>query len=112
MTRIPVPVACTLEPGAAVDRVGEWQSFLADRIDAVEHTGPAARLRLRAGDDILLAAVDLAQREKACCGFFRFAVELEADCRWLRIEVPPDAAGVLDQFLAGHPSEKGLAGRQ
>ena len=56
--------------------------------------------------DTLLAAADLAQREKACCGFFRFAVELEVDSRRLRVEVPADAVGVLDDFFGADPSER------
>ncbi|MEA2686756.1 MAG: hypothetical protein QOE93_1951 [Actinomycetota bacterium] len=119
MARIAVPIACTLEPDAVEDRVTEWHALLAarvdrvDRVERVEGDGPAAgRLRLRPGDDTLLAAVDLAQREKACCGFFRFSVELEADARWLRVEVPADAAAVLDDFLGAHPSEEDGPGRQ
>jgi len=112
MTRIAVPVACTLEPDAVGDRIGEWHSFLADRVDEIDRQGPVLRMRLGAGDDTVLVAVDLAQREKSCCGFFQFSLELEADSRWLRAEVPPDAAGVLDDFLAAHPSEQGVGGRQ
>ncbi len=112
MTRVPVPIACTLEPDAVGDRVEEWRTFLGTRVDEVSRpTDAAAWLRLRPGDETLLLAADLAQREKACCGFFRFAVELEADARWLRVEVPADAAGVLDDFFGERPSEEGPAGR-
>jgi len=112
MTRLSVPVACTLEPDAVGDRIGEWRTFLATRVDDVRHEGPVGRMRLRSGDDTLLVAVDLAQREKACCGFFRFSVELEADARWLRVEVPPDAVGILDDFFGAGPSDEGAGERQ
>jgi len=114
MTRVPVPVACTLEADAAGDRVGEWRTFLATRVLEVRRDDPAvARLRLAAdrADETLLVAADLAQREKACCAFFRFSVDLEVDSRWLRVEVPADAVGVLDDFFGGHPSEKEAVGR-
>jgi hypothetical protein len=48
----------------------------------------------------LEAAVDLARREKACCGFFGFAIEVEAHASWLSITVPPDAADTLEGFMS------------
>ena len=42
----------------------------------------------------------LAQREKACCPFFTFTIEISADHLALVVEVPDDAIDVLDE-LAG-----------
>lgn len=98
MTR--VPIACTLTAVQADDRVGEWRDFLARAVDERRLEGTVARLRLVSGDDVLFTAVDLAQREKACCGFFSFSIELDSDARWLRVEVPADAARILADLVA------------
>jgi len=98
MTR--VPIACTLTPVEADDRVAEWRALLADGVDERQLDGTVARLRLTPGDDVLLAAVDLAQREKACCGFFSFSIEVDSIDRWLRVEVPADATTVLEDLVA------------
>ena len=63
-----------------------------------ERTPTVARLRLVDGDEVLAAAADLARREKACCGFFSFRLEPLPEELWLEVEVPPDAAAVLDDF--------------
>jgi hypothetical protein len=57
-------------------------------------------LRLDPARDDLLAAVDLSRREKACCDFFEFAIEMRRDANWLVVTVPADAVGSLDA-LAG-----------
>jgi hypothetical protein len=96
-----IPIACTLTPGSAAARVEEWRSFLAHSTGAVEKAGDQKlRLRLDGSTQALEAAVDLARREKACCGFFEFSIEVEADASWLSIEVPPDAAGALADFVS------------
>lgn len=102
MTRI--PIACTLTVDQAVDRGGEWQAFLADRVTDVERTAGAARLRLTGGDESLLAAADLAEREKGCCAFFTFSIELDGGARWLRVEAPAEAEPILDQLFAAASS--------
>jgi hypothetical protein len=48
----------------------------------------------------LEAAVDLARREKACCAFFEFAIEVEEDASWLSVTVPPDAADALEDLAS------------
>jgi hypothetical protein len=54
--------------------------------------GPAAAGRL----------VDLARREKACCGFFTIAIEIDAQGATMVVEVPDDAVAVLDDFVVLH----------
>jgi hypothetical protein len=49
-------------------------------------------------------AADLAQREKACCSFFEFSIELDVASWWLVIRVPPEAAPVLADFAALLPA--------
>jgi hypothetical protein len=96
MTR--VPIACSLTEALAGDRVREWQAFVADHVDSASRDAAEVRLRLRPGKQTLVTAIDLAAREKACCPFFSFALDIEADGSWLRITVPEDASAVLDDF--------------
>ncbi len=94
-------MACTLEAGAARQRVDRWRQVLSV---AVARTERVASSRLSCGlkGDLagLQALVLLAQEEKACCPFFSFSFEIEADCVNLVVEVPDDAVTVLDQFAA------------
>ena len=45
------------------------------------------------------SVISLAQREVACCPFFSFTLEIQAECLMLAIEVPNDAVDVLDQLV-------------
>ena len=54
---------------------------------------------------VLAAAVDLAQREKACCDFFEFSIGIEADALWLSVRVPAEASLVLDDFARLLPDD-------
>ena len=96
-----IPIACTLTSEAATDRVSEWQRFLANSTNAVERANDRRlRLRLNASAKILADAVDLARREKVCCPFFEFSIEIEEESSWLTIEVPRDATKVLADFAS------------
>jgi hypothetical protein len=93
-----VPIACSLTAVAADDRIDEWRRFLAASIDAADRTSPQ-QLRMQLVSTTVLAdAVDLAQREKACCDFFEFSIGIEADALWLSVRVPAEASLVLDDF--------------
>jgi hypothetical protein len=97
-----VPIACTLSVDDAAARGVEWRDFVSRHVDAVERPArTVVRLRLGPGDDVLLAAVDLARREKACCAFLVLSMEPLPDATWLVIEAPEEAAGLIDGLL-GH----------
>ncbi|MDX6286862.1 MAG: hypothetical protein QOG53_2347 [Frankiales bacterium] len=100
-----IPIECTLTPVNAVDRVDEWRTFLATNIDDVVLDDAQARLRLRPSDAVTLAAIELAAREKACCAFFTFSIDIHVDQHWLVVGVPEDAAPVLREFLSLLPKE-------
>jgi hypothetical protein len=97
---VDVPIACSLTTTAARSQLDEWRELLATMADAAERVSPT-ELSLRLRDDRLDqidAVVRLAQREKACCPFFDFAIRIEADTVTLRISGPADAASLLDNF--------------
>jgi hypothetical protein len=101
---VDVPIACSLSAGAAGDRVREWRTFLSGSVVSTERRGNVLRLGLVVSDGVLGNAADLAAREKACCPFFDFAIEIEPGARTLRVEVPEEASQALDDFarLLGH----------
>jgi hypothetical protein len=94
-----VPVACTLTATELTDRSEEWRSFYRTSVDNSESEPTTFRLLLRAGDDVLAAAVSLSGREKACCAFFEFAIDIEVERRWLVVRVPEGAEGALGFFM-------------
>jgi hypothetical protein len=94
-----IPVACTLGAEDAASRVEEWRQFLTNSILSADPVGPELlRLRLEPSADTLVAAVDLAKREKSCCRFFEFSIDVREDACWLVVGVPQDAASVLADF--------------
>jgi MerR family transcriptional regulator, copper efflux regulator len=93
-----IPIACTLSAADKSTRGDEWRRFRADNVAEVVRTDSTVRMRLKDGDDILLDAVDLARREKDCCAFFEFRLELLPDVVWLEIGAPADAAPILDSL--------------
>jgi len=93
-----VPIACSLPDDAARGQVGEWHELLATSV-AVDRTSPTeVSVRLRAEPSLLVAAIQLAQREKACCPFFDFTLRIEAEAFILHVNAPEDAARLLDGF--------------
>jgi hypothetical protein len=96
-----VPIACNLTESAAGSQLEEWRTLLAASVDAVDRVS-STELVLRLGDDPagLMAIIRLAQREKACCAFFEFALRIEADSVALQVSVPEDATSMLDDFAA------------
>ena len=94
-----VPIACSLTPDDAGDRVEEWRPFLSERIVEIERTDDSARLRLEESDDALLIASDLARREKACCPFFDFRLLLTPEAVWLEIDAPRESAEVVSELI-------------
>jgi hypothetical protein len=94
-----VPIACTLSAESAADRVEEWRRALGPTVSAVHRPATTrAELRLVGGPASIAALVDLARREKVCCGFFGFSFEVDEDGVVLAVSVPDDAVEVLDGF--------------
>ena len=96
-----IPIACTLTSESAAARLEEWRYFLAHSTGPAEKPGDLQlRVQLDGSAGTLEAAVDLARREKACCAFFEFAIEVAEGASWLSVTVPPDAADALKDFAS------------
>jgi MerR family transcriptional regulator, copper efflux regulator len=98
-----VPVACTLTAAELPGRADEWRGLVARHVHAIERTPTGARLRLADGDDVALLALDLARREKACCGFFEFRLVPLPEATWLEVDAPAEAAPIVDALFASTP---------
>ncbi len=109
-----VPVACSLAGAEARAQVGEWHRLLAAPDVTVERLSPTA-LQLRWSDGVGPGhdVLRLARREKACCPFFTFTIEVGLSDMTLHIAVPEGAETALDALAgmdgsppaqAGHPS--------
>ncbi|MGC2168474.1 MAG: hypothetical protein WA580_05170 [Acidimicrobiales bacterium] len=96
MTKI--PVACSLSPGDAAHRLDEWSEFLDVHVEEKVRTSATVSLRLRGDDLSIISAVDLARREKRCCGFFEFRLLIRDSELWLEIEIPDDVGVSMDDL--------------
>jgi hypothetical protein len=94
-----IPLACTLDEGDALAQRREWRELLVRVVVRFERVA-ADTLRLELTQDRaeLPAIVALAQREKTCCAFFRFSVEVEVEALSLVMGVPEDAVALLDDI--------------
>ncbi len=96
-----IPIACNLDVPAATDRIEEWRNALRTSVTAAIRTAPGrVELRLANGPTAAGHLVDLARREKACCEFFTFTVEIEAEGATMVVQVPDHATAVLDDFVS------------
>jgi hypothetical protein len=93
------PIACTLTAADRTTRGDEWRRFFVHNVEEAVRSESSVRLRLRGGDDVILGAVDLARREKDCCAFFEFRLELLPDVVWLEVGAPAEAAAILDALI-------------
>jgi MerR family copper efflux transcriptional regulator len=94
------PIACTLTADAMVDRLAEWRDVFSTMVEKVERQENQATLTLSRGPEGLMTVADLAEREKACCSFFEFSIELNGLDVRLHVEVPAEAGPILTELLS------------
>jgi hypothetical protein len=104
---VPEEIACSLAGAEARAQVEEWHRLFAHPSLEVGRTSSTVlAIRWDGGPDQLdrldqfETAVQLARREKACCPFFGFTLDIRVDGVTMRIEVADDAVPALDT-LAG-----------
>jgi len=89
------PIVCdmTSAPDTPAERLAEYQRLFTAALVARERVGDRVWFRFRADDGIEAWVRDLAAREKACCAFFDFRVDLVGgEVHW--------EAGVIDDDIA------------
>jgi hypothetical protein len=93
----------TNAPDTPDQRLTEYGRLFAAHLKARERTADGGiRFRFRADDGVEAWVRDLAAREKACCGFFHFAVAtVDDEVHWDAVVVDDDIArSILDEFYA------------
>lgn len=93
------PLACSLTEQAARGQLDQWRRLASDPAVEVARPSPT-RLEFTRNDDLdrVGAMVGLAQREKACCPFFDFSLDIAAGSVTLVVSVPDEGAPLLDQL--------------
>jgi hypothetical protein len=98
------PLVCSLTEQAALGQLDEWRQVASDPVVAVTRPSPTRlELHLSDGLDQVGSLVGLAQREKACCPFFDFSLDIAADSVTLLVSVPEDGATLLDELSRTGP---------
>ena len=90
----------SLNADEVVHRLGEWKAVLSRVVGSVDYHQNRAILTVLGGSEPMLAITDLAEREKACCPFFLFSIEVDGAETRLYIDVPTEAELVLTELLA------------
>ena len=103
----PVPIACTLTPGEAVDRVGDWARLLADQTGqprrTADDTTAAITVTFPPDPDVAARAAELAAAEQACCAFIDFTLTIGRTGTTLTATTLLDAAPIIDALLGATP---------
>jgi hypothetical protein len=96
------PIVCDMTdaPDTATERIAEYQRIFTRALIGRERTDNGIRFRFGAEPGLEAWIADLAAREKACCGFFDFAVTRHGNEIWWDASVVDDdlARSILEEF--------------
>ena len=77
---VEVPIACNLSAEDAGSQLDEWSQLLAE-FPASRVSRSQLVVRIGGSPATVAAVIALAQREKACCPFFDFSLQVGRRCR-------------------------------
>ena len=90
------PIVCTLQPNDYAGRLADFRQTVFSRLTGMERPEPTRlRLLLAAGTDAGTVR-ELLVREQACCAFLGFTITGDGDRLVADLQVPTEAAPVLD----------------
>ena len=99
-----MPLACDLSAMAPDERtrhstvVADWRSQVVERVELAD----GFAYRFAPDDAVLFTLAEFIARERLCCPFFRFQLELEpGGPLWLRLSGPDGAKELLEGFFGG-----------
>lgn len=96
----PLPIACTLEPGAeAQQALAAYHILFADALERAERTDTGVRWTLRAEPGVEARVRSLAAMEERCCAFLTMDVSVARDVVVWNVTGPEEARDFLDQYL-------------
>lgn len=93
------PIACTLDSDGFRHRLAEFRAIFERGFLSSERFPGGGRFRFRAIPGFEAELRSLAEREHACCRFFRFEVFAKDGELWWETRVDPEAEPVLEAFL-------------
>lgn len=93
------PIACTLDSDGFRRRMEEFRDVFERGLLSSERFPGGGRFRFRALPGLEIELRSLAERERACCRFFRFEIFAKDDELWWETSVDPEAEPVLEAFL-------------
>lgn len=101
------PIACTLTPGEAVDRVGDWARLLAEQTSqprrTTDDTTVTIAVTFAPNPELAARAAELAAAEQACCAFIDFTLAIDRSGTTLTATTQLDAAPIIDALLGATP---------
>ena len=92
------PVACTLDPEVARDRIADWQKLIAQ---ATGRQPIGDGVALSFDHDVALTSeiAKLAAKEFECCSFFRFTVAIDESGVQLEVGAPIEARDIITSIF-------------
>ena len=93
-----IPIACTLTPTEAPDRIVAWRAALA-KAHTRESTAEGFRLRFAVDAAIAAELGDLAAREVECCAFFTFTLAISAGELLLDVAAPVETHAMIGELF-------------
>jgi hypothetical protein len=93
------PIACTLDSEGFRHRLEEFRDAFARGYLSSERFPGGGRFRFRALPGLEAEIRSLAEREHACCRFFRFEVFVKDGELWWETRVDAEAEPILEIFL-------------
>ena len=96
------PAACALPEEEYRARRADVLTGLARKITAVDELDDGYRLRFPYTASLIEELAKFIIRERECCGFFRFTLEVESNGGpvWLALTGPAEAKKMIGSFLA------------
>jgi hypothetical protein len=92
-----IPIACTLSPDEAGQRLQEFEHLFANHLRELTRPTPRrARFVFASVPEIEQSTRDLFAREQECCAFFDILIERQSTNLVVELAVPAGAEAALD----------------
>ena len=93
-----IPVACSLDPDPAHDRIGDWQKLIA-KATSRQAVGDGVALSFEHDVALTTEIAKLAAEEFQCCNFFRFNIAIDGSGVRLEVGAPTEARDIITSIF-------------
>jgi hypothetical protein len=94
-----LPIACSLDTDGFRRRLEQFRETFERGLLATDRFPGGGRFRFRSVPGLEDELRSLAERERACCPFFRFEIATRGDEIWWEARVEGGAEPILEEFL-------------